>query len=139
MFHTFEEKKHKSYNSYKKILIIFFVLVLFVFVILGLVHYFDTDTIDYQNLLEDQDFDIVYSSSNTIVKEDRVPVININHPNVSEINAEIMEIYQEYLTKFTDEFEYDFDVSGHVLSLLIRSRQRYVDASNYDIHYQTYN
>jgi len=140
MFHTFEEKKHKSYNSYKKILIIFFVLVLFVFVILGLVHYFDTDTIDYQNLLENQDFDIVYSSSNTIVKEeDRVPVININHPNVSEINAEIMEIYQEYLTKFTDEFEYDFDVSGHVLSLLIRSKQRYVDASNYDIHYQTYN
>lgn len=140
MFHTFEEKKHKSYNSYKKIIIIFFVLALFVFIILGFIHHFNTDTIDYQSLLDDEEFDIVYSSSNTIIKEgDSVPVININYPNISEINAEIMEIYQEYLTKFTDEFEYNFDVSGHVLSLLIRSKQRYVDASNYDIHYKTYN
>ena len=101
---------------------------------------YDHPQFDYQKLLKNKDYDIVYDLDNNMIQEnDKVPIINIENENISQINNDIENYYQDYLTKFTAGFRYEFSVSDYILSIVIHSKQRYVDAEYYDIHYKTYN
>lgn len=95
---------------------------------------------NYQNLLKNKEKEIVYSSnSSDILTNDRVPVINIDSSIIDDVNSDIMDYYHDYLTKFTQGFLYEYSVSNQVLSILIISQQRYVDADYSDIYYRSYN
>lgn len=124
----------------KPIWIIFCILVVvivssFVFFVLLFPRKFD-----YQDLLKNKEKNIVYSlDSLDVLETDKVPVINIDSSFIDDINSDIMNYYQDYLTKFTQGFLYEYSVSGPVLSILIVSQQRYADAEYSDISYHSYN
>ncbi len=135
----------KLFNNNSKFMRIIIILVITIGI--GLVTFFIVNrffnknkTIDYQEFLENPEKDIVYSSEDSTIKDnDIVPVINIRNNSVEKINEKIMNSYQDYLGKFTDGFTYQYNVSGKILSILIKSSQRYHDATHFDFVYQTYN
>ena len=139
MFNVSDAETKKIKN--KPTWFLFFIIILVIVIIVCFSSFFlFPKEFNYHDLLKNKDKKIVYSSnSNDILENDKVPVINIDSPVINDINADIMDYYQNYLTKFTQGFLYKYCVSDHLLSILIISQQRYVDAEHSDIYYRSYN
>lgn len=118
--------------------IVFFTLI--VVIVSSSVFFLFSEKFNYQNLLKNKEKEIVYSSNSPdVLVTDEVPVINIDSSVVDDINSDIMDYYQNYLTKFTQGFLYEYSVSDYLLSILIVSQQRYADADYSDVYYHSYN
>lgn len=130
------EKKIKNHSSS-----IFWIILCAVFIALVFfsVFFIFPKKFDYYDLLKDKEKDIVYSSfSDDVLSSDEVPVVNLNSSLAVDINKEIMDYYENYLTKFTEGFFYEYSVSDQILSILIISQQRYVDALYSDVSYHSF-
>ena len=136
MFDIYHESPGFSKKNIAWILLALFLVIV---IAIAFFLFYNTPKFDYQELLKNKEYDIVYDlDSNMIQGNDKVPAINIDNKNIAQINKDIENYYQEYLTKFTAGFQYEFSVSDYILSIVIHSKQRYVDAKYYDIHYKTY-
>lgn len=127
-------------NIIKKYLLILLAGIILFFFVLFLIKQYQKIPINYKSLLYDKTKDIVYSIADDSIKEgDKLPYININNKNIDKINDDIINSYYDYLGKFTNGYTYEYNVSGNILSILIKSYQRYNDSEHYDIVYRTYN
>lgn len=106
------------------------------------VYDFFTNKLDmnYQKLLYDKSKDIVYSvQDDDIIETDKLPRININNNVMNKINEEIVNSYYDYSAMTTNWYTYEYNVSGSILSIIIKSSQKYNDAEYYDVKYKSYN
>lgn len=130
-------------NDRKRNSILWIIGGIFIFIITFVITnqiYNKKPTINYENMLKDRTKEIIYRlETPEIDAKDHVPQINMSAEKINEINQEIINSYNDYLTKYTDGFTYRYNISGNILSLLITSKQRYHDATHYDITYKAYN
>ena len=92
---------------------------------------------NYTKILDNKNYDIVYDKINS--DKDKVPYININNSLIFNINQEIDSLYQNYLIFSPDGFNYDYSVSGDILSIIIKSYVVQPESTHYDIIYKSYN
>ena len=119
----------------KKIVII---MTLIIIVILGIVlYYVNNKDYNYTDILENNKYDIVYDRISSY--KDRVPYININNDNIKKINQEIETMYNEYLIFSPDGFNYQYNVSKEILSIIITAYVVKPESTHYDIIYKSYN
>ena len=119
----------------KKIVII---IILILIVLLSIIfNYVNNKDYNYTNLLENNKYDIVYDRISNY--KDKVPYININNDNIKKINQEIETMYNEYLIFSPDGFNYQYNVSKEVLSIIIKAYVVKPESTHYDIIYKSYN
>jgi hypothetical protein len=118
----------------KKIILVIITSLIIVFI---LFYFINNRKYNYKKLLENNNYDIVYNRVAT--GTDKVPYINIKNEQITKINQEIDDLYQEYLLFSPDGFHYEYNVSGKILSLIITAYIVHPESTHYDIIYRSYN
>ena len=114
------------------------IIILILIVVIGSILLFiNNKKYNYNQLLEKQEFDIVYDKTST--DKDKVPYININNSLINSINQEIDSKYQDYLLFSPNGFQYNYNVSGDILSLIIKAYVIHPESTHYDIIFSSYN
>ena len=118
----------------KVIIMLIFISIL----IISIIFYLSSNKkYNYTKILDNKNYDIVYDKINS--DKDKVPYININNSLIFNINQEIDSLYQNYLIFSPDGFNYDYSVSGDILSIIIKSYVVQPESTHYDIIYKSYN
>lgn len=135
-FHQSIKKLKSGKKKNIVISIIIFTIILSAFFVMNKIN----NTKDYSYLIADTTKEIVYSLEDANIKEnDQVPVINISNEKINEINEDIITTYNDYLGTYKDYFKYEYCISNDILSIIIKSSQRYNDSNNYNLVYKSYN
>ena len=113
------------------------IIIISIIIISVIIFLINNKKYNYTHLLENRDYDIVYTKTNTNI--DNVPYININNDSINKINQEIESIYQNYLIFSPNGFNYSYSVSGNILSVIITAQVVHPESTHYDIIYKSYN
>ena len=124
------KKRKKDKKSIGYLIAIGILLVIF---IASMVYIFrHNERFDVSSILADSSLDVVYDSISN--DNDRIPKINIDSAVISDINAEILSMYEN--KSDTSYFDYQYNVSKDTLSVLIIN-SIYVENKEY-VNYKSY-
>ena len=150
MRHSFKlednvDKNKKAKTDYSLVFMIFFILVAVIcIVVYFVINHSSTNSKKYIEKV-DEDKAYVYTSKkieNTNnesdeVSYDKIPSINLEGQKYTQINNEIVNQYNKVVEQGIHNYEYDFNVSNHILSLIIKSTY-YVNQNQENMQIKTF-
>ena len=136
-------KKNKKKNTTNKILVIGFIIILICIVIdAALIGHqlIYQNVVDVKPLLINLEQSVIYDNDSINKKEnDHIPCININNSSINDINNQIIQIYNTYLSNDPDYFRYDYSVNNDILSLVLIYRNRSDIEADRSYKFKTFN
>lgn len=134
------KKTSKSIRS-EKILTITIATVLILLILLFA--YQRNNNLNYNNIKKEKSLPLIYTkytneNKSNVQYPKSIPEVNIDHPAIDKINKQIIEFCDEYTQKEKSVINYEYDINGIFLSLVIKISDNEMEYAP-EVYFRTYN